>query len=168
MNFLWQQEETMMRNIALTALVLLTLTACSSDTTPPAQHDASLSKALSQQPVAQPAAEVEEVVAIEPAAPQIAVEAEECEEAPAPAQLATQDTAQPTTAILTLQLENDFGPVHLNHRGHVDMMSCDTCHTTNPPAKITKSKKEFHALCRKCHVDNDAGPTKCRGCHIRQ
>lgn len=72
-----------------------------------------------------------------------------------------------TTSILTLNLENDFGAVLVPHSQHVEMYSCEVCHPTTPPGKIEKTKKEFHALCRKCHVDEQAGPTKCRDCHQR-
>jgi len=75
--------------------------------------------------------------------------------------------AGPTTSILTLSLENDFGAVFVPHSQHVEMYSCDTCHPTVTPGKIDKTKKEFHALCRGCHADEKSGPTKCRGCHQR-
>jgi|LGOV01.1.fsa_nt_gb hypothetical protein len=73
----------------------------------------------------------------------------------------------PTTSILTLSLQNEFGTVLVPHSQHVEMYSCEVCHPTTPPGKIEKTKKEFHALCRKCHVTEKAGPTKCRGCHQR-
>jgi len=73
----------------------------------------------------------------------------------------------PTTSILTLQLENDFGAVFVPHSQHVEMYSCEVCHPTAVPGKIEKTKKEFHALCRKCHAEEKSGPTKCRGCHQR-
>ncbi len=77
------------------------------------------------------------------------------------------NTSLPTTSILTLSLQNEFGDVFVPHRQHVEMYSCDVCHPTTPPGKIEKTKKEFHALCRKCHADEKTGPTKCRACHQR-
>lgn len=74
---------------------------------------------------------------------------------------------RPTTSILTLRLENDFGAVFVPHRQHVEMYGCEVCHPTEVPGKIEKTKKEFHALCRKCHAEEKSGPTKCRGCHQR-
>lgn len=77
------------------------------------------------------------------------------------------DSSLPTTSILTLSLQNEFGAVFVPHSQHVEMYSCDVCHPTTPPGKIEKTKKEFHALCRKCHAEEKTGPTKCRGCHQR-
>ncbi|MCD6526924.1 MAG: cytochrome c3 family protein [Desulfuromonas sp.] len=163
----------MYRMITLAAVALLTLTACGSNDSQAPQHSASLSKALKEQPVIQQETVVAEVEVV---ATVVTAEATGSEE---PAQTAVEQntpesvettvaTEQPTTAILTVRLTNDYGSVLLTHSDHVEMMGCDSCHTTNPPSKIKKTKKEFHALCRKCHVDSDAGPTKCRDCHKRQ
>jgi len=153
--------------IIMTAL-LMSMTACSSDETPN-QHAASLSKAIQEAPQSaeEPkadAVEVEATAVEEPASMATTpMPSSDCSVAEFKGSEVTQPSAeQPTTSIVSVELQCSFGPVFLDHRGHVEMMSCDTCHTSNPPSKIAKSKKEFHATCRGCHADNGAGPTKCR------
>ena len=71
------------------------------------------------------------------------------------------------TSIERIALSNAFGIVRFDHLQHASMMGCATCHGEGAPGKIEKSKKEYHALCRTCHVRVEAGPTKCRACHER-
>jgi len=153
-------------------VLLLSMTACSSDETP-TPHAASLSKAIQEAP--QPAEEPQVVVTEPETTTEKSVEhavpmpSSDCSVAEFKHSEVKKPTAeQPTTSIVSVELQCNFGPVLFNHRDHVEMMSCDTCHTSDPPSKITKSKKEFHATCRGCHADNGAGPTKCRDCHNRE
>lgn len=216
----------MYRNLIILAVSIFSLSACGSNEAPQAQHDASLSKALTTITTV----EAEAVTAIQNCedcpvnngecnstpekcaemgiqCPQTMTENDECPSvvtADCPS-MTEQDCAKieaiteqgcpnsavmakqgcptsaepvnteilevavdtPTTSILTLSLENDFGAVFVPHSQHVEMYSCDVCHPTAIPGKIEKTKKEFHALCRKCHADEKTGPTKCRGCHQR-
>nr|WP_320050945.1 cytochrome c3 family protein [uncultured Desulfuromonas sp.] len=157
----------MFRWMSILTVLLLSITACSTDEAP-APHPASLSKAIQEAPKS---AEVQEK------APEAATMAK-AHDNPMPssdcsvAEFKDSETALPkaeqaTTSIVSVELQCDFGPIFFNHRNHTEMMSCDTCHTSTPPGKIVKSKKEFHATCRGCHADNGAGPTKCRECHKR-
>ncbi|EAT16375.1 cytochrome c3 family protein [Desulfuromonas acetoxidans] len=162
----------MVRWMIIMTVLLLSMTACSSDEAP-TQHAASLSKAIQEapQPVEEPqvvAAEPETVAeeSVEQVKP---MPSSDCSVAEFKQSEVEKPTAeQPTTSIVSVELQCTFGPVLFDHRSHVEMMSCDTCHTSNPPGKIAKSKKEFHATCRGCHADNGAGPTKCRECHNRE
>ncbi|MDY0213522.1 MAG: cytochrome c3 family protein [Desulfuromonadaceae bacterium] len=80
----------------------------------------------------------------------------------------TQMYAQPTperTSIYTIVMQNKYGQVAFNHAEHSQFVSCATCHPTEPPTRIDKNRKEFHALCRTCHQESGAGPIKCSGCH---
>lgn len=185
-----------MYRIFILILVLFTLTACGNSDVTTSKHDASLGKALTEKTVvAQPAIKCpvsgQECITDSEKCPvlsnnQQAGSAPGCptldqdrvptdkvtraddENAPVVTVDAAPVTSSAfTTSILTLQLENEFGAVFVPHRLHVELFSCDTCHATTPPAKIEKNKKEFHALCRKCHTEMQAGPTKCRECHQR-
>lgn len=73
--------------------------------------------------------------------------------------------------------------------------SCDTCHHTNPDATIeadedvqacsachlepeeadtpdmaqmSLKKNPFHMVCIDCHKEQDAGPTSCNDCHVKE
>nr|WP_320116160.1 cytochrome c3 family protein [uncultured Desulfuromonas sp.] len=162
----------MFRWMTIMTVLLLSMTACSSDEAP-TQHAASLSKAIQEAP--QPAEEPQ-TAAVEPestaekTSPHATLmPSSDCSVAEFMHSEVKKPTAeQATTSIVSVELQCPFGAVLFNHRAHVEMMSCDTCHTSTPPGKITKSKKEFHATCRGCHADNGAGPTKCRDCHNRE
>lgn len=80
----------------------------------------------------------------------------------------TRTDAQPTperTSIHTIVMLNKYGQVAFNHAAHTQFISCGTCHPTEPPTRIDKNRKEFHALCRTCHQESGAGPIRCSGCH---
>jgi hypothetical protein len=65
----------------------------------------------------------------------------------------------------TVVLEAKNGNVTFNHKKHSESMECKTCHGEGKPAKIELDKDKAHALCKKCHEDKQAGPTKCGECH---
>ncbi|PLX96170.1 MAG: hypothetical protein C0620_02870 [Desulfuromonas sp.] len=161
----------MFRWIIMITIVALAAVGCSTDDAP-SQHATSIGKAIE---TGKELAVVAEHAQVEVPAVELTRESEEVQE-PVERSTKTEESCEPsseetvhyTTAIISLELECDFGPVFLDHRGHVEMMDCHICHPTLPPGKINKNKKEFHALCRKCHADSDAGPTKCNGCHERQ
>jgi cytochrome c553 len=56
------------------------------------------------------------------------------------------------------------GNVTFNHKGHSAKMECKACHE-GAPAKIAIDKDVAHKLCKGCHADKKAGPTKCGECH---
>lgn len=166
----------MYRSLALICTLLFALTACGNSEAPQVSHDASLSKALTQSKIEAPAvavikcpftnAECNPVQEKSPATGELRCPNAVAAEITAGSAVTTLEPA--TTSILTLSLQNKFGAVFVPHSLHVAMYSCDLCHTTNPPSKINKTKKEFHALCRKCHIDLQSGPIKCRDCHNRK
>ncbi|MCA1797057.1 MAG: hypothetical protein ABR516_02955 [Desulfuromonadaceae bacterium] len=69
------------------------------------------------------------------------------------------------TSIHTIVMQNKYGKVAFNHAEHTEFISCSTCHSTEPPSRIEKNRKEFHSICRTCHHEMGAGPVKCSGCH---
>lgn len=63
------------------------------------------------------------------------------------------------------------GTVTFNHKMHgekvVDSCKNAACHGAAAPAKIEVNKKTAHSkMCKTCHKTN-AGPTKCKGCHVK-
>ena len=60
-----------------------------------------------------------------------------------------------------------FGKVTFDHPGHGKRNACTACHKTGPPTKIALTKDSAHALCKGCHEQKTAGPTKCTVCHIK-
>lgn len=58
------------------------------------------------------------------------------------------------------------GNVTFNHKAHQERLKdCTLCHGEGAPAKIAIDKDKAHALCRGCHTEKKAGPTKCGECH---
>ena len=165
----------MYRSLALICALLFALTACNNSEAPQVTHDASLSKALTQNKIETPAIAVIKCPVTNTESNPAQEKCPTTEKLRCPNAVAAEittgsaTTLEPaTTSILTLSLPNKFGAVFVPHSLHVAMYSCDICHTTNPPSKINKTKKEFHALCRKCHIDLQSGPIKCRDCHHRK
>ena len=68
-------------------------------------------------------------------------------------------------AVDTVVLEAKNGNVTFNHKAHSESMECKVCHGEGTPAKIELDKEKAHALCKTCHADKGAGPTKCGDCH---
>lgn len=65
----------------------------------------------------------------------------------------------------TVVLKAKNGDITFNHKAHQGKMDCKTCHGEGTPAKIALDKDKAHALCKKCHEEKKAGPTKCGECH---
>jgi predicted CXXCH cytochrome family protein len=57
------------------------------------------------------------------------------------------------------------GNVTFNHKAHSGKIDCKTCHGEGTPAKIALDKDKAHKLCKSCHEEKKAGPTKCGECH---
>ena len=57
------------------------------------------------------------------------------------------------------------GNVTFNHKVHSTKHACKQCHGEGAPAKIAIDKDKAHTLCKGCHADKKAGPTKCGECH---
>ena len=58
------------------------------------------------------------------------------------------------------------GAVTFNHKAHQERLKdCKLCHGAAAPAKIVIDKDKAHALCKACHAEKGAGPTKCGECH---
>ena len=66
-------------------------------------------------------------------------------------------------ATVTLQAKN--GNVTFNHKAHSERTDCKTCHTSGEPGKMELNKDSAHKLCKGCHQEKGAGPTKCGDCH---
>jgi len=67
----------------------------------------------------------------------------------------------------TVTFEASMGAVTFDHAGHMGRLDCSACHPTDPPEKIVLDKDKAHALCKGCHQEQGAGPTKCTECHKR-
>jgi len=65
----------------------------------------------------------------------------------------------------TVTLEAKNGNVTFNHKQHSEANECKVCHGEGKPGKIELDKDKAHGLCKKCHEDKKAGPTKCGECH---
>jgi hypothetical protein len=66
--------------------------------------------------------------------------------------------------VVTFQAKN--GNVTFNHKKHADdLKDCKVCHGEGTPAKLTLGKDGAHKLCKGCHEEKKAGPTKCGECH---
>ena len=155
----------MYRLITLLAatLLLLSTSACN--------HNDSLKKETATTPAGHDSAHVATAHhddAVTAAAPAEQVTAPATEQQPQQEVAPEATDVTYTTNILFVGLANKYGTVIVPHSTHVQLFSCDTCHTTMPPGKIVKTKREFHNLCRKCHKEMKAGPTKCRACHMRK
>lgn len=165
----------MFRIFTLLTILLLTLSGCGKDKTPQVQQSepvkaASMSHAIANQPVV---AEAEAQPALENTNQTDQVTEAAVTEDKQPAETTTATAAydatnEPTTSIVSVQLENKFGPVLVPHSLHVKLYYCIACHQNGTPGKINKTKKEFHTMCRGCHAKIKAGPTKCRSCHQRR
>ncbi len=64
----------------------------------------------------------------------------------------------------TVTLNAKNGNVTFNHKEHSAKMECSTCHQ-GEPGKMELDKDAAHKLCKGCHQDKGAGPTKCGECH---
>lgn len=77
--------------------------------------------------------------------------------------------AAPVLAADTITLKAKNGDVTFNHKDHGAKQGCKTCHGNDKGGQIEGwGKDKAHALCKKCHEDKKAGPTKCNECHKKQ
>lgn len=62
------------------------------------------------------------------------------------------------------------GDVKFTHQKHQEALhSCQPCHSSEAGGKIQDFGKESaHKLCKDCHVQKEAGPTTCSGCHKQE
>jgi hypothetical protein len=60
-----------------------------------------------------------------------------------------------------------FGKVVVHHGHHLAIRAhCASCHGPGRVSRIGPlGAEEGHARCYRCHVERDAGPRECRGCH---
>jgi predicted CXXCH cytochrome family protein len=66
--------------------------------------------------------------------------------------------------VMTLPAKN--GNITFNHKAHQERAGdCKKCHE-KAPGKIEGFGKDIaHKLCKGCHEEKKAGPTKCGECH---
>jgi predicted CXXCH cytochrome family protein len=66
----------------------------------------------------------------------------------------------------TITLPAKNGNVTLDHKKHQTLVNeCEKCHAKGP-GKIEGLNKEMaHNICKGCHEEKKAGPTKCGECH---
>ncbi|OQY18681.1 MAG: hypothetical protein B6I36_06385 [Desulfobacteraceae bacterium 4572_35.1] len=163
----------MYRTLTLVAVLLLTLTACGKDNNAQTQQPTStqieatsLSHAIANKPVV-----VQNQTQVAQAPLETSIKTTEEESATTnnetSAAIAPETVEEPTTSIVSVQLENKFGSVLIPHSLHVKLYYCIACHGDNKPGKIEMTKKQYHATCRGCHAKLKSGPTKCRSCHQR-
>ena len=66
--------------------------------------------------------------------------------------------------VITLTAKN--GNVSFNHKGHQEKLKdCKLCHEKGPGKIEGFGKDAAHKLCKGCHDQKKAGPTKCGECH---
>ncbi len=68
----------------------------------------------------------------------------------------------------TVTLEAKNGNITFNHKAHGERAECQTCHAEGTPQKIELDQAMGHKLCRGCHEEQGAGPTKCAECHKKE
>lgn len=160
------------RNLVFIAMLLFLVSACGasenkkpSQSTPPANINAGVKRVEEQIARKQ---EIEQTVGEEKVKAETETPANSSAATGTKSVAETKTDTQPTpelTSIYTIVMLNKYGQVAFNHAAHTQFISCGTCHPTEPPTRIDKNRKEFHALCRTCHQESGAGPIKCSGCH---
>ena len=65
----------------------------------------------------------------------------------------------------TVTLKAKNGDVTFDHKKHSASGDCKACHGEGTPAKLILGKDAAHKLCKECHQEKKAGPTKCGECH---
>jgi predicted CXXCH cytochrome family protein len=66
-----------------------------------------------------------------------------------------------------LVLEASYGNITFPHGMHAEANACQTCHGDAEPAAFGINKEIGHRLCKGCHKEQGAGPTRCGGCHVK-
>jgi len=64
-------------------------------------------------------------------------------------------------------IESSYGNVTFNHTKHSETIDCATCHGEGEPGPLTMGKDQAHKVCKGCHMEKAAGPTKCSACHVK-
>jgi hypothetical protein len=60
-----------------------------------------------------------------------------------------------------------YGTITIPHAKHLALrVACRDCHGRGRVRKITFTPRAAHGACRSCHVERQAGPVECRGCHV--
>jgi len=72
-----------------------------------------------------------------------------------------------TSVPKTITLEASYGNITFPHGMHADSYACTTCHNEGTPAAFELTKEVAHKVCKGCHKDEGAGPTGCKGCHVK-
>jgi hypothetical protein len=86
---------------------------------------------------------------------------------------AKEKTAAAVTAIKSMAapesvvIEASYGNVTLPHQMHADTFECTACHGEGTPGALDLGKDQAHSICKGCHQEKGAGPTKCTDCHIK-
>lgn len=76
--------------------------------------------------------------------------------------------ALPTPPKKVVLQTKTYGTVTVDHAAHLARRTaCRSCHGDGPVGKIAFTPRQAHDTCRACHVDLKAGPTDCRGCHVK-
>lgn len=57
------------------------------------------------------------------------------------------------------------GNIRFSHKMHSGRLECRACHGPGEPGTIAINKDVAHRLCKGCHAEMKAGPTKCGECH---
>lgn len=66
----------------------------------------------------------------------------------------------------TINLPAKNGNVTFNHKKHQETLKdCKACHEKGPGKIEGFGKDAAHKLCKGCHEEKKAGPTKCGECH---
>ncbi|GFE57756.1 cytochrome c7 [Geobacter sp. AOG1] len=66
----------------------------------------------------------------------------------------------------TINLPAKNGNVTFNHKKHQETLKdCKVCHEKGPGKIEGFGKDAAHKLCKGCHEEKKAGPTKCGECH---
>lgn len=64
-------------------------------------------------------------------------------------------------------MDNSYGKVTFSHKTHSESFDCKTCHGVGEPGALTLGKDKAHEICKGCHIEKAAGPTKCSECHVK-
>ncbi len=64
-------------------------------------------------------------------------------------------------------LDASYGKVTFPHATHAEAYECSICHKEASPEAFGINKEIAHKLCKGCHKDEGAGPTGCKGCHVK-
>jgi hypothetical protein len=72
---------------------------------------------------------------------------------------------KPIIPPIEVVFQTKMGDVTFPHQSHSERIECKVCHGEGTPGKFPLDKDSAHKLCRGCHEEKGAGPTKCPDCH---